>query len=338
LDGNVKTDTHRRTKLGLALGAGGARSIAHVGVLKVLQREGIPVDLIVGTSGGALVGAAYAVNPDAFSLEKRVCEVLDPDPKETNRLKLLERSYWDQDFKPDFFHRLVRIVQKEMFLSLTLFRSAMLTEEDLRMAVEAFLPDIAIEDTRIPFCSTATDLISGCSVVLAKGSLIRAVMASCAVPGFMPSVAWEGMMLVDGGVVDVLPVVPAKAKGADGVVGVDVGAFLEENHPVENGIDTIYRATEIMNYHLSRMGRANADVIIEPAVRRFGWTDYFAYEALIREGETAAESKIDQIKEIIHPEIRKTVRRWFGNIRCWPFKKQDPATENHVKENVHSPD
>jgi len=123
----------KRPKLGLALGAGGARDIAHVGVLKVLQREGIPIDLIVGTSIGSLVGAAYAVKPDASVLEKRVSEVLDPHRKNRTRLKLVERSYWEIDFKPDFFHRLVRIVQKEMFLSLALFRNAVISEHDLRM-------------------------------------------------------------------------------------------------------------------------------------------------------------------------------------------------------------
>ena len=300
----------RKPKLGLALGAGGARGIAHVGVLKVLQREGIPIDLIVGTSIGALVGAAYAVNPDAFALERRVSEVLEPHAREKARLKLLERSYWDVDFKPDFFHRLVRTAQKEMLLNLALFRSAVLTEHDLRASVEAFIPDIAIEDTRIPFFSTATDLLSGRPVVLKQGPLIRAVMASCAVPGFMPSVEWEGTVLVDGGVIDVLPVIPAKENGADVVVGVDVGLILRRNHPVEDGIDTIYRATEIMNYYLSTAGRVNADVVIEPIVRNFGWTDFFAFKELIRQGEIAAELKIEEIKEIVKPRLRNTARRW----------------------------
>jgi len=304
----------RKPKVGLALGAGGARGIAHVGVLKVLQRESIPIDLIVGTSIGALVGAAYAVNPDASALARRVSEVLDPHAKKETRLKLLERSYWDVDFKPDFFHRFVRVVQKEMFLNLALFRSAVLTEHDLRVSVKAFVPDIAIEDTRIPYCSTATDLLSGRLVVLKQGPLIRAVMGSCAVPGFMPSIEWEEMMLVDGGVIDLLPVIPARENGADIVFGVDVGSMLRRNHPVEDGIDTIYRATEIMNYYLSAQSRINADVIIEPVVRKFGWTDFSAFEELIRQGEIAAELKIEEIKEIIKPRFRNTLRRWSGKV------------------------
>jgi NTE family protein len=325
----------KKPRLGLVLGGGGARGIAHVGVLKVLQREGIPIDLIVGTSIGALVGAAYAVNPDALALAQRVCEVLDPHGKKETRLKLLERSYWDEDFKPDFIHRLARIVQKEMFLSLALFRNAVLSEQDLRITVEAFVPDIAIEDTRIPYCSIATDLLSGRPVVLKQGPLIQAVMASCAVPGFMPSIEWDGMSLVDGGLIDMVPVIPAKENGADVVVGVDVGMILRRDHPVEDGIDAIHRATEIMNYYLGSANRIKADVLIEPVVGKFGWTDFFAFEELIRLGETAAEQKIAEIRKIIRPGFRNKVRQWSGKIFGRPMKEPKTPMRSAFGENAH---
>ena len=324
----------KRPRLGLALGAGGARGIAHVGVLKVLQREGIPIDFIVGTSIGALVGAAYAANPDAFALARRVGEVLDPHGRKETRLKLLEKSYWDEDFKPDFFHRIVRIAQKEMFLNFALFRSAVLSEEDLRISVEAFVPDIAIEDTRIPYFSTATDLLSGQPVVLKQGSLIRAVMASCAVPGFMPSIAWDGALLVDGGLINMVPVIPAKENGADVVVGVDVGMILKRNHPVEDGIDAIHRATEIMNYYLGTADRISAEVLIEPVVREFGWTDFFAFEELIRQGELAAELKIGEIKQILRPGFQNKVRRWSKKILSRPLKKLQTPMRSAFGEDV----
>ncbi|MEJ2102370.1 MAG: patatin-like phospholipase family protein [Desulfobacterales bacterium] len=324
----------KRPKLGLALGAGGARGIAHVGVLKVLQREGVPIDLIVGTSIGALVGAAYAANPDAFALARRVYEVLDPHGRKETRLKLLERSYWDEDFKPDFFHRLVRIAQKEMFLNFALFRSAVLSEQDLRISVEAFVPDIAIEDTRIPYFSTATDLLSGRPVVLKQGPLIRAVMASCAVPGFMPSIEWDGKLLVDGGLINMVPVIPTKESGADVVVGVDVGMILKRNHPVEDGIDAIHRATEIMNYYLGTADRISADVLIEPVVRNFGWTDFFAFEELIHQGELAAEQKIDEIKQILKPGLRNKLFRRSRKIFGGSIKKHKALMKSALGEDV----
>jgi NTE family protein len=293
----------RRPKLGLALGAGGARGLAHIGVLKALQQEGIPIDFIAGSSIGALMGAAYAANPDAPALAKQVSEVLDPRSKKEIWLKLLERSYWEDNFKPDVLHRIVRIVQKEFFLSLALFKSAVLSEQDLRMTVEAFVPDIAIEDTRIPYCAIATDLLSGRPVVLKQGSLVRAVMASCAVPGFMPSIDWHGKLLVDGGLVHMIPVTAVRNICGGKVVGVDVGSILKRNHPVEDGIDAIHRATEIMDFYLGAADRLNADVIIEPVVGDFGWTDFLAFEKLIHQGELAVELKINAIKNMLKPRL-----------------------------------
>jgi NTE family protein len=294
----------RRPKLGLALGAGGARGLAHIGVLKALQQEDIPIDFIAGSSIGALMGAVYAANPDAPALVKQVSEVLDPRSKKEICLKWLERSYWEENFKPDVLHRIVRIVQKEFFLSLALFKSAVLSEQDLRMTVEAFVPDIAIEDTRIPYCAIATDLLSGRPVVLKQGSLVRAVMASCAVPGFMPSIDWHGKLLVDGGLVHMIPVTAVRNICAGSrVVGVDVGSILKRNHPVEDGIDAIHRATEIMDFYLGAADRLNADVIIEPVVGDFGWTDFLAFEKLIHQGELAVELKINAIKNILKPHL-----------------------------------
>jgi NTE family protein len=293
----------RRPKLGLALGAGGARGLAHIGVLKALQQEDIPIDFIAGSSIGALMGAVYAANPDAPALVKQVSEVLDPRSKKEICLKWLERSYWEENFKPDVLHRIVRIAQKEFFLSLALFKSAVLSEQDLRMTVEAFVPDIAIEDTRIPYCAIATDLLSGRPVVLKQGSLVRAVMASCAVPGFMPSIDWHGKLLVDGGLVHMIPVTAVRNICAGRVVGVDVGSILKRNHPIEDGIDAIHRATEIMDYYLGAADRLNADVIIEPVVGDFGWTDFLAFEKLIHQGELAVELKINAIKNILKPHL-----------------------------------
>ena len=116
--------------------------------------------------------------------------------------------------------------------------------------------------------------------------------------------------LVDGGLIDMLPAIPAKENGADVVVGVDVGLILRWNHPVEDGIFNDKAATEIMNYYLSTAGRINAEVVIEPVVRNFGWTDFFAFKELIRQGEIAAELKIAEIKEIVKPRFRNSVHRW----------------------------
>jgi NTE family protein len=186
-----------RPRIGLALGGGGARGIAHIGVLKVLEQEQISIDLIVGTSIGALVGAAYALNPDARALEERLSEVLNPNQNGKAGLKRLGRVQWYETSKSDFIRRIIRIAQKEMFLHIALFRNALLSPEDLRECVDAFVADVETESTKIPFGAVTADLISGTQQILRNGSIVRAVMASCAVAGFMPAVSWEDSTLAE---------------------------------------------------------------------------------------------------------------------------------------------
>jgi NTE family protein len=151
----------KRTKIDLGLGGGGARDIAHIGVLKVLKQEKIPIDLIVGTSIGALVGAAYALNTDAKALERRLSEVLGPQENGKAGFKLLGKVQWDDSVESDLLRRIVRIAQKEMFLNYAIFRSALLSEDDLKECVKTFVADVNIEETLIPFGAVATDLIFG---------------------------------------------------------------------------------------------------------------------------------------------------------------------------------
>ncbi|MGD8522631.1 MAG: patatin-like phospholipase family protein [Desulfobacterales bacterium] len=297
-----------RRKLGLTLGGGGARGLAHIGVLKVLESNDIPIDMIVGTSMGALVGAAYAANPDAETLKHRVLEVLGSEVDNAKGLKLLGRMQWDDSTKNDWLNRIYRFAQKEIFLSLAMFRNALLSVKDMKDSVEAFVADINIEQTTIPFAALAVDLYTGEQIVLNQGQLITAVMASCSVPGFMPPIPWNGKLLVDGGVANPLPVNLTRDIGADLIVAVDVGLSINPSASIKDGIDAITRATEVMGYHLSLGGRETADLLIEPAVRQVNWANFMNYEELIQQGEKAAESQIENIKNLIaHPFRRKLI-------------------------------
>ena len=206
-----------------------------------------------------------------------------------------------------------------MFLSLAVLRNALLSENDIRDCVAAFLPDIDLEDTVIPFGAAAVDLVSGEEVVLKQGPVIPAVMASCAVPGFMPPIKWGKMILMDGGVVDVVPAGPAKRRGTDMVIGVDVRSSRCKPCTIEDGIDAINRATDVMGFHLSRRCREEADVIIEPAVRQIEWTDFFNFNELIREGERAAESKVEEIQNLLEHGFRRKVFQWVREIIHYHF-------------------
>lgn len=158
----------QRAKLGIALGGGSARGIAHVGVLKVLEDEHIFPDFITGASIGLLVGAAYAAKPRISDLEKRVLDVLAPDNPDKIPLANFDWVNWQESLKSSWLSRLTRSMQKEAFLLMTILRTAVLSMDDLRACVEAFLPPIDIRETVLPFAAVATDLITGRQVVLKR--------------------------------------------------------------------------------------------------------------------------------------------------------------------------
>jgi NTE family protein len=311
------TVMRKRLRIGLALGGGGARGLAHIGVLKVLEREGIPVDLIVGTSMGALVGAAYALAPEARALERKVTDFLANGRSGGACLKRLGKLHPFNPEKIDFLHRILRIAQKHVFLSLNILKKALVSEEDMHALLSVFLPDIKVEDTVIPFAASTVDLVTGKEVILMQGPLVAAVMASCAVPGFLPPVAREGMVLVDGAVLDPVPVNAAKAAGAEMVIGVDVGLCLCESPPIEDGIDVINRAMEVMGYSLNCRSRERADIIIEPDVKRIPWTGFTHHEDLIREGERAAEERIDAIRRKLEHRSWKEIFPLHSIVNSW---------------------
>jgi len=283
----------------LALGGGGARGLAHIGVLKVLEREKIPIDSITGSSIGALVGAAYAVRPDAAFIENLVADILGSEGPETLGLRLLEKIPRHERTRAEGLRRLAEIAAKEMVFNMVLVRKALLSEEELRQAVAPYLADIDVAETSLPFAATAVDLVSGRKVTLTSGPLIPAVMASCAVPGFMPPVAWEDMLLVDGGVIDPVPAEEARRGRTGAVLGVDVGAYLSSPASFDDGIDVVRRVMDIMITHLARPGRQQCDLLIEPDVDPFHWTDFSRFADIIACGETTAAANIDRIRDIV---------------------------------------
>ncbi len=291
-----------RRKVALVLGGGGARGLSHIGVLKVLEEAQIPIDLIVGSSIGALVGAAYAILPEADSLRNRVVEVFETDARVQEAFKILEKIPHHVTPKSDLLSRLGEIAAKEIVFNMLLVKKALLSEEEFRCCVEPYVTDIDLADTRIPFAATAVDLISGHKVTLQEGPLIPAVMASCAVPGFMPPVCWQDMQLVDGGVVDPVPAAAAREKGAHTVIGVDVSRYTRAQCRFDDGVDVVSRVMDIMMDCLSLPGRERCDILIEPAVDEFYWTDFSCYDSFFELGEAAATEKIDDIRQLLQKQ------------------------------------
>ncbi len=178
-----------RKRVGLALGGGGARGMAHVGVIRVLEREGIPIDCIAGTSAGSLAGAAYAGGIRGHDL-----------------LELALRIRWRDIMRP--------VWPRQGFVSFA----------KLETFVAELLGDPEFADLEIPYAAMAADLATGELVVLKEGRVAPAVRASCSVPGFVTPVEIDGRLLADGGVINNLPISVVRALGADVVLAVGLGS------------------------------------------------------------------------------------------------------------------
>src|SRR5215831_15058128 len=201
-----------RFKVGLALGGGAARGLAHIGVLKVLEENKIPIDLIVGTSVGALVGGVYAATRNAATTEKRFREFIFSREFKRARFEFLRES---REARRGVMRRVVTLLKKGIFYSFTLAKTSWVSAEHFEHNINALLDDVAIEETPIAFRAVAADLLSGGPIVLRSGRLRAAVSASSAVPGLLPPVRVDGRLLIDGGWVAQVPVAPTLQEGAD---------------------------------------------------------------------------------------------------------------------------
>jgi NTE family protein len=276
----------KRPKIGLVLGGGGSRGIAHVGVLSVIAREHIPVDLIVGTSMGGIVGALYAngVSPDDMA------DGMD-DMRGTTLLNM------------NLFSARARQRMLEDQLSV--------------------LTNKSFADLKIPLTVMTVDMVHGREVAIREGSLIPALLATSAVPGVFPPVEMKGMQLADGGVIDSLATHIAFEQGADKVIAVDVyppletetpwvdplGAILGFQLPFSgNGSETrpgvissIWRAVRVMTWHLheERLCAHPPDVLLRPSVETYASMDFKDIRGPLMAGAAEAERQLPAIKALL---------------------------------------
>ena len=288
-------------KVGLALGGGAARGLAHIGVLKVLEEKRIPIDLIVGTSVGALVGGVYATTRSASATEKRFRDFIFSKEFKRAKFDFLKES---KEAHPRLFSNVIALLKRGIFYSLAIAKTSWVSAEQFEHNINALLDDVRIEETTIPFAAIAADISRGEEVVLQSGSLRRAVSASSAVPGLLPPVPINGRLLIDGGWINKVPVIPALSMGADMVIAVDVSKEIEDTADFKSGLNIMVRANAIRTEALKEMQCRLADVVIEPDVGRIHWADFSAMEECVARGEEATWQRVVEI----HRQVRTA--RW----------------------------
>lgn len=293
----------KKKRIGLALGGGGARGLAHIGVLRVFEKERIPIDLIVGTSVGALVGAAYASGISPDELEKKADEYLNSSEFQSSAMKGFDAAHATGDL--GITQKIQSYLKNRYYLVQAMFKPGILSNEEFQETINYFIPDIGIEEMRIPFRAVVTDLASGEQIVFSEGSLRQAVGASCAVPGAIEPLREGERLLSNGGITSLIPSSVAREEGAHMViaVAVDRGISSQELRTV---VDIYHRVSEIMGEKLKKHELMEADVVIQPEVGDLHWSNFSQAMNLIDEGEKAARGKLDDIRKLM-PGIKK----WF---------------------------
>jgi len=298
-------------KIGLALGGGSARGMSHIGVFQTLEKHRIPIDMIAGSSAGALIGSAYAAGLPIKTIEQAVL-------KWGSKLGLLRLTV------PDFFD--VNYYSKALVRSF-LGRKASWDPRLFRLGVGVFsgvrvdklylhvVGDPDFSDLKIPLLVIALDINTGEEIVFERGNVRRAVRASLSIPGIFTPVAYQGRLLIDGSIVDPVPVNPLVQRDIDIVLAVNVTPSLQESlrslrsskksgqlavsrSPFMPMFDIAMRSLQSLQYELSTMKTTLASVHINPDVGEVSWSEFFNADRLIQKGAEATENVIAQIQHL----------------------------------------
>jgi len=309
----------KETKVGLALGGGAAKGIAHIGVLKALQEAGIPIHLVVGTSMGALIGALFCQKRDAKEVESAVQTALTSDnlarvAVDIENLTMSARDKREYSLLDTF---------KKLHLYYQAFRNyGVVEDKKVIVAISNLLPESSIEILQPKFAAVATDLYSGEPLVISKGSLREAVRASISVPLLFPPVDSNGKLLVDGMVTSLVPVEEALRLGAKVVIAVDVQGPVERQEGPQNAVEVMVRCEGISSYQLKRRSLEKADIVIRPFPELVKSWDFRNADEYIEMGKRAANQEIENIRKVLETKTKRHV--WEGLLKIFRGKQKVP--------------
>jgi len=267
-------NTGNNKRVGVALGGGYARGLAHIGVLEVLEREGVPVDMIAGTSIGALIGALYSRQKDAG--------------------KLKEQSM------------LLDLMGTTALVDLAFPKSGLMQGKRITNLLRRFIGTASFKDLHIPLACVATDIITGDEVVIDEGPVLEAVRASFSIPIIFTVVKHQGRYLVDGGLVNPVPVSVVKKMGADFIIAVDVTPDKKDRANYltraeagrEPGLfQVIAQSIYISTYLTAKAAIEGADIAIHPHLTHIGPSEFHRVRECILEGELAAIDQVAHLKK-----------------------------------------
>lgn len=285
-------------RLGLALGSGGARGLAHTGVLDVLEEEGLRPAVITGTSMGALVGGVYAETLDADETWRRFT-VFASDPEFLDTWDPFVGQGSASDMERGRFQSLFSSLNRRFMQLRTFTRPALVDEERLRHPLEKLFLARDFAELKLPFAAVGIDLIGGERVIYREGDLLRGIYASAAIPGVFPPLEEDGRLVVDGGGAFRVPLNTCRDMGADVVVAVDIPGFEAAKAEYRTGMDMMLRSDALARERLNEVIMSRADAVIRPDVSDYHWADFRCAGDCRRRGVEAARAALPQIRAAV---------------------------------------
>ena len=319
---------HPRKKVGLVLGGGGAKGAAEVGVLKVLEEAGIPIDYIAGTSIGAIVGGLYAIGYDAADIDSLY--------RNQNWIFLLSdqvkresETFLSKEEREKYIVHIPLSKERKVSLPAGYVKGQNIFNLFSKLTVGYHQVD-DFSNLPIPFRCVAVDLVDGKEVVFSSGSLPMAMRASMSIPGVFAPVEWKGKMLVDGGALNNLPVDVAREMGADVIICVDLSTGWKKKEELKSPSAVVEQLIGMMGQTKYRKNMAEADLYINPSLKGFSAASFQpeAIDTMIQRGELAARQKwgeLMDLKKTIYADACDSV-----NIQIMPHEKPQKPSHTEV--------
>jgi len=259
----------KQPKIGLALGSGGPKGLSHIGVIKVLERNNIPIDFIAGSSIGACIGGFYAVNKSMKNIE----EIALP-------------HNWRQ--------------MLSLFLDPSLHQG-LVSGKKIQNFFESIIGKIHFKELKTPLSVVATDIKTGKAIIINEGEVAQAIRASSSIPLIFIPIKLNNRMLADGGLSMPVPVEVVKKMGADIVIAVDLDAdYFTSNDKDSYGFYKLANTSiRLLRHHLSSLNAKDADIVVNPKIGKVGWNKFIDSKNVILAGEEAMQLSILQLKELI---------------------------------------